>query len=243
MDPAKFVKSLRSLGVSVVERAGWTTHNRAGHGSWGPLNGVMIHHTGPYSGQQQMVDYCWTGDAARSLPGPLCHGVIDKSGILHMVGWGRANHAGLGDPDVLAAVVREATPLPPDDQATVDGNARFYGFELINNGSGKETFPQAQLHTAALVSYVLCANHKWTKRSVIGHKEWQPGKVDPAFAMEQFRGDVGQLLQHPPQVPAPKPPTPAPTPAPPLTDHQRIVALEGSMKTLQAAVSKLQGHT
>ncbi|MGW2512542.1 hypothetical protein ACWC0A_24770 [Streptomyces scopuliridis] len=40
-------------------------------------------------------------DGHSTLPGPLCHGVIGKDGVVHLVGYGRANHAGGGDPLVL----------------------------------------------------------------------------------------------------------------------------------------------
>lgn len=40
---------------------------------------------------------------------------------MHLVGYGRANHAGLGDDDVLRAIVDE-TALPPDNEANTDGN-------------------------------------------------------------------------------------------------------------------------
>ena len=50
---------------------------------------------------------------------------------MHLVGHGRANHAGLGDGDVLRAVIVEKR-LPPDNEANTDGNAAFYGFECEN---------------------------------------------------------------------------------------------------------------
>ena len=82
------------------------------------MHGVMIHHT-VTSGTQNSVDICYNGHS--SLPGPLCHGVIAKDGTVHMVGNGRANHAGLGDDDVLRAVINE-TALPGDNEANTDGN-------------------------------------------------------------------------------------------------------------------------
>ncbi|GAA4086030.1 hypothetical protein GCM10022233_80700 [Streptomyces shaanxiensis] len=77
------------------------------------MNGVMIHHT-VTSGTDSSVALCYDGYAPP--PGPLCHGVIDKKGHVHMVGNGRASHAALGDGDVLRAVVNE-TKLPPDNEA------------------------------------------------------------------------------------------------------------------------------
>ncbi|MEW2300065.1 peptidoglycan-binding protein [Streptomyces sp. NPDC006655] len=187
----QFLAVLKRSGVRVVEHGNWRTHNRNHKGAWGPIHGVMIHHTGPYSTEAGMVELCRTGYT--SLPGPLCHGVIDRSGTVHLVGYGRANHAGSGDDDVLKAVIAEK-PLPPDDEANTDGNPHFYGFECINTG-GEQAWPQAQLDAMHSVSAALCQAHGWSARSVIGHKEWQPGKPDPAgISMDDFRTAVAKHL-------------------------------------------------
>lgn len=68
---------------------------------------------------------------------------------MHLVGYGRANHSGLGDPDVLAAVVAER-PAPGDNEATVDGNRAFYGFECENLRDGKDPWPEAQVTRRSL---------------------------------------------------------------------------------------------
>ena len=108
-----FLTALKAEGVKVVEVGDWRTHNRAGHGAWGPVNGVMVHHT-VTKGTANTVSICRDGYTA--LPGPLCHGVIDKQGVVHLVGYGRANHAGSGDGDVLAAVIAEKA-LPAVNEA------------------------------------------------------------------------------------------------------------------------------
>jgi hypothetical protein len=135
----------------------------------------MIHHT-VTSGTESSVELCYNGHS--SLPGPLCHGVIAKDGTVHMVGNGRANHAGKGDPDVLRAVIDEVA-LPPDNQAQADGNAHFYGFECVNLGDGRDPWPQAQVEAIEKAAAAICRAYGWSERSVIGHLEWQPGKVDP----------------------------------------------------------------
>lgn len=194
----QFLAVLKKSGVRVVEHGSWPTHNRNHKGAWGPVHGVMIHHTGPYSSEAGMVELCRTGYT--SLPGPLCHGVIDRSGTVHLVGYGRANHAGAGDGDVLKAVIAEEA-LPPDNEANTDGNPHFYGFECINTGGG-QAWPQAQLDAMHKVSAALCRAHGWSARSVIAHKEWQPGKPDPAgIAMDDFRTAVAKLLGGKPTTP------------------------------------------
>lgn len=187
----RIVAALRAEGVTVVEVDGWRTHNRNHKGPWGPVNGVMIHHAGT-SGSAATVRICRDGYA--KLPGPLGHGVITKDGRVHLIGYGRTNHAGPGDPDVLAAVIAEK-PLPPDNEATTDGNARFYGFECENLGDGEDPWPPAQLEAIERASAAICRAHGWSARSVIGHLEWQPGKPDPrGFTMAGMRARIGDRL-------------------------------------------------
>ena len=190
---SKLVEVLRAEGVTVHEVRSWRAHNRNHKGPWGPVNGVMIHHT-VTKGTKATVDICRKGYSG--LPGPLCHGVITKDGRVHLVGYGRANHAGLGDDDVLRAVIAERKTFPPDNEANTDGNRHFYGFECENLGDGKDPWPEAQLDAIARVSAAVCRHHGWNERSVIGHLEWQPGKVDPrGFTMASLRGRVRERLK------------------------------------------------
>jgi hypothetical protein len=210
-----FLKALKAEGVRVAEVGDWRTHNRNHMGPWGPVHGVMIHHT-VTSGTDTSVRIC--RDGYSGLPGPLCHGVIAKDGTVHLVGYGRANHAGLGDDDVLRAVISE-TSLPPDDEANTDGNARFYGFECVNLGDGNDPWPAAQLEAIERVSAAVCRAHGWSARSVIGHREWQPGKVDPrGFTMASMRDRIAGRIGEPVPVAAP------PAPSRPVVDLSRLVA-------------------
>jgi hypothetical protein len=187
----RLLAALRAEGLTVVQVGDWRHHNRNSKGAWGPVHGVMIHHT-VTSGSARTVEICRTGYAG--LPGPLCHGVITKDGRVHLVGYGRTNHAGLGDDDVLRAVIAEK-PLPADNEANTDGNRHFYGFECENLGDGKDPWPEAQLDAIERVSAAICRAHGWTERSVIGHLEWQPGKVDPrGFTMASMRSRVATRL-------------------------------------------------
>ncbi|MFI5760238.1 N-acetylmuramoyl-L-alanine amidase [Streptomyces sp. NPDC051563] len=188
----RFLGALRAEGLTVVEIGGWRTHNRNHKGPWGPVHGVMLHHTVTH-GTAYTVQLCRDGHA--DLPGPLCHGVITKDGRVHLVGNGRANHAGAGDSDVLAAVIAERR-LPPDHSSDTDGNRHFYGFECENLGDGQDPWPAAQLDAMARASAALCRAHGWTARSVIGHLEWRPGKIDPkGFTMASMRTRVEERLK------------------------------------------------
>ncbi|MEV8622931.1 N-acetylmuramoyl-L-alanine amidase [Streptomyces sp. NBC_01268] len=192
MSANRFLDALRDEGLDVVEVGDWRTHNRNHKGPWGPVHGVMIHHT-VTRGTSNTVRIC--RDGYPSLPGPLCHGVIAKDGSVHLVGYGRANHAGLGDDEVLRAVIAEKG-LPPDNEATTDGNRHFYGFECENLGNGVDPWPKVQLDAIAKAAAAVCRVHGWTQRSVIGHLEWQPGKVDPrGFTMASMRERIAERLR------------------------------------------------
>ncbi|MFF2774867.1 peptidoglycan-binding protein [Streptomyces sp. NPDC058052] len=213
----RLLAALRAEGVTVVEHPGWRTHNRNQAGDWGPVAGVMIHHT-VSSGTARSVEICH--DGYKGLPGPLCHGVIAKDGTVHLLSAGRANHAGGGDPGVLQAVITETyadrPPAPRAHQGSpgaVDGNSRFYGFECINLGDGTDPWPAEQLLAIERVSAALCRAHGWGARSVIGHLEWSDWKSDPkGFGMPAMRVRVQRRLGTDPARPAVPKPTPPKAP-------------------------------
>lgn len=198
---AKALAALKAEGIQVREYKDWEKHNRNHKGKWGPVHGVMLHHTANTS-DSGAVSLCYNGRS--DLPGPLCHGVGETTGRLTMVGWGRANHAGLGDDDVLKAVIAERA-LPTDNEANTDGNSRFYGLEIVNAGNGDDHYQAAQYETAIKFATALCRAHKWGHESVICHKEWQPGKIDPKgpitghgeFTPARARADVKAALALP----------------------------------------------
>ncbi|MEU9199061.1 peptidoglycan recognition family protein [Streptomyces sp. NPDC048332] len=192
MSASTFLDALKDEGLTVVQVGDWRTHNRNHKGPWGPVNGVMIHHT-VTRGTAATVRICRDGHPA--LPGPLCHGVIAKDGRVHLVGYGRTNHAGLGDDDVLRAVIAEKR-LPSDNEANTDGNRHFYGFECENLGDGEDPWPAVQLEAIEKAAAAVCRHHGWNSRSVIGHREWQPGKVDPrGFSMTSMRARIHDRLK------------------------------------------------
>ncbi|MYT30459.1 MULTISPECIES: N-acetylmuramoyl-L-alanine amidase [unclassified Streptomyces] len=222
------VTALRNEGVTVVEHDGWRSHNRAGHGAWGPVHGVIIHHT-VTSGTSASVSMCWSG--YDELPGPLCQGVIDKTGTVHLIGNGRANHAGTGDGDVLDAVIAENygdAPPSPNENDT-DGNARFYGFECINLGDGEDPWPAEQLDAIERVSAAICRAHGWTAKSVIGHKEWTDTKTDPSFGMPDLRDRIADRLGSKPSGGG--------------TDAQPAVSLAHVIAAARTDAPAAQGHT
>lgn len=234
----RFLAALEDEGCRVVEVGSWRTHNRNAKGPWGPVHGVMIHHT-VTSGTTATVRICRDGHA--SLPGPLCHAVIAKDGTVHLVGYGRTNHAGLGDDDVLQAVIAESA-LPADNEANTDGNARFYGFEAENLGDGSDPWPAVQVEAIVRAAAAICRAHGWGAggdTSVIGHSEWQPGKVDPrgpGVSMPDIRWRVAERLKHPASW---SPDAPAPEPSGPTT-AELLAAIEQTTANLICQVADLK---
>lgn len=244
MTATRFLEALRAEGLTVHTHDGWETHNRNSKGAWGPLNGVMLHHTaGGQSGAYNIMSKGLEG-----LPGPLCQGLINKDGSIDAVGWGRANHAGGGDPDVLAAVKAERYPLPRTNEhqgsdGSVDGNAHFVGFECVNKGDGKDPWPAVQLEAMARACAAVCRAFGWTVNSVLRHMDWSDWKPDPkGVDWEAMRDRIKTILAGPPNAtpmpgksttkppvkkPGTKPPTSAPKPPanrPPVVSVSRVIA-------------------
>jgi hypothetical protein len=199
---SRLLAALRDEGVRVVEVGNWRSHNRNHKGPWGPVHGVMIHHTVTGPGTD-VVGLIYNGHSA--LPGPLSTGCITKDGVVHLTGNGRANHAGGGDGDVLAAVIGEsygdrppATHEHDGSAGAVDGNARFYGWECENKGDGRDPWPRMQYLAMVKATAGICREHGWSAKSAIGHLEWSDWKVDPrGIDMTDFRRDVAACLALP----------------------------------------------
>lgn len=213
MTAKEWTDLLDKWGIKHVERNGWASHNRHGHGEFGDMHGIVVHHTGDHTPNAQQADLLWDGYA--SLPGPLCHAGIATDGRAYLTGWGRANHAGLGDSNVLDKVITEnynLTETLRPKKADKDGNAVFYGFEIMYDG--KSPMSDAQRQTIVRICAAICTHHNWNAHSVIGHGEWQPGKWDPGahgklIDMGEFRKEVAQAIKEgPKKLPTrPKPPS------------------------------------
>src|SRR6266487_7043978 len=89
MTATEWVALLDKWQVKHVARAGWQNHNRAGHGEFGDMHGIGVHHTGSNGTATDQDNLLWNGLA--NLPGPLCHGGIQHDGVVALIGWGRAN--------------------------------------------------------------------------------------------------------------------------------------------------------
>lgn len=242
MTADQFIAQLKKWGIPYKEYKDWRNHNRNHKGLWGPVNGLMVHHTGSDSPDQRELLY--SGHSA--LPGPLSQVGLAQDGVLHLIGWGRCNHAGLGDPDVLEAVIREdyATRPPVPNSASIDGNARFYGCEIWYDGSHAMT--TAQRNTLYNLGAAVIDFHDWTAKSIINHGEWQPGKWDPGYAKGKMmdgniiRTSSALRLKAGPNKPVPTTPPPPPVAKP--TKSQlltRIAAVETTLAALKKDINSL----
>lgn len=236
MTATQIVAQLKKWGIPYKEVKDWDTHNRNAKGDWGPLNGFIWHHTGADVSQANAASYAASTlyNGLSTLPGPLCHFGLAPDGTVYLVGWGRANHAGGGDPVVLNHVINEdySGQLKPTrgNANGTDGNAHFYGVEIMYSGSHAMT--DAQYKTALKLSAAILDFHKWTEKSVIAHGEWSNDKWDPGYAsgkimdMTKVRSAIADTVKAGPK-PAPKPPVPTvpkpTTPAVPATGTYKVV--------------------
>lgn len=68
LTPDALVRALRAEGVVVREHGAWRTHNRNHKGPWGPVNGVMLHHTAATSTASASASTAPRPCPARSAP-------------------------------------------------------------------------------------------------------------------------------------------------------------------------------
>lgn len=197
MTAHQLIFQLRKWHIPHAGYKNWQTHNRNHKGKWGGVNGFMWHHTGSDSTDQRVLLH----EGYTALPGPLCHFGIAQNGTVWLIGWGRTNHAGLGDDDVLDAVIEERD-APVDNEANTDGNTHFYGGEFWH--SGNKPMPDAQYWSGIKLSCAINDFHDWDENSEIAHGEWQPGKWDPGYApgkmmnMDNVRRDIAAAMKRGP---------------------------------------------
>uniref|UniRef100_UPI000AAF0673 peptidoglycan recognition protein family protein n=1 Tax=Nocardia acidivorans TaxID=404580 RepID=UPI000AAF0673 len=180
-DPTWIPEVLRNAGLEVREYPGW--HDR-GHGDFGPIWGVICHHTGSYGESPR-------GIAEHPELGLASQLHLSPEGVYTICGAGIAWHAGAG-----------SYPGLPDDAA----NQYTIGIEAANNGGGKPDLPHrygdvwpAAQYNAYVRGVAAILDHLGLPASrAIGHKEWagaEQGKWDPgAIDMNLFRADVARAM-------------------------------------------------
>ena len=198
--PDAFLASLTKWGVKwrfYKDKADWLTHNRNGAGNninatpggFGPLRGAAAHNTASTS-QTGMLTYLYTGDAARSLPGPLCNWAVLKTGEVVLMGWGTCNATGPGDPVPDSLVRKNAMPLTREHSPTTSGPSDpdailyapyYFGFEACYADEG----PTDAQRDAMVRACVACLdvlggpNNGYSGGSVVMHRELTTTRSDP----------------------------------------------------------------
>ncbi len=176
---------LKEAGLKVAEQPGWKTRGKA---NFGPVKGVMCHHTaGPLSGNMPSLGIVTNGRS--DLPGPLSQLCLGRDGTFFVVGAGRANHAGKGN-----------------WQGVTSGNTSFIGIEAENTGRKPphpkgELWPEVQMDAYRRGVAAILKQIGADSSMCCGHKEYAlPAgrKPDPAFnegyGMDDFRADVQAIL-------------------------------------------------
>lgn len=156
-------------------------------GSWSPM-AVLNHHTAT---KGPALTVCKTG--RRDLAGPLCNINITRQGVINVVCDGRANHAGKGS-SVVAGDIRSGRPVTQDAAARnlsddTDGNTRFYGIEVDNDGVG-EPLTGVQQDALIAVNAALVSHFGWSPNACIHHRQWTRRKTDM-----RWRGDIPALVR------------------------------------------------
>ena len=172
--------ALRDAGLKVVEEPGWRDRGRPG--PFGPVKGVLVHHTGsnPKGGNAPDIGTVTQGRGPPNpLAGPLAQLLLARDGTFHVIAAGRANHAGTGFWHGIA-----------------DGNAQMVGIEAENNGVD-EDWPADQMDALARGCAAILLRVGSDSVMCAGHKEYatpRGRKVDPDFDMAEFRERVAQIM-------------------------------------------------
>ncbi|WP_422745243.1 N-acetylmuramoyl-L-alanine amidase [Mycobacterium sp. WMMD1722] len=187
-DPVWLAQVLRDEGLALVEYPGW---RQRGHGDFGDIRGVMVHHTGSDSATAASIAV-----GRPDLPGPLSHLHIARDGTVTVVAAGVAWHAGIGWYPWLPASM---------------GNWHTIGVECANTGTSPAAthryhWPDAQY--TALVRACAAINRRLGQGAerTIGHKEyagrtqgkWDPGAIDMDVLRRDVQTRIGAVVDPPP---------------------------------------------
>lgn len=184
-DPTWLPEVLRKAGLVCNISAGAFER---GHGDFGDIWGVIIHHTGDTSGKADNPEAI----AHHPTLGLASQLHLNRAGRYTLCGVGIAWHAGQG-----------AWPGLP----TNDANRVTIGIEAENSGTEGWTPAQYNAYVKGVAAILKHLNKD--SSHVIGHKEWagpSQGKWDPGLIdMPTFRKDVQRILDGTP-VPQPQSP-------------------------------------
>jgi hypothetical protein len=211
--------------IKVVELPDWQQY---GHGDFGNIWGVMVHHTG-----NARADAMSIRNGRPDLEGPLSNLHIAQDGTVTVVAAGVCWHAGAG-----------SWPGIPTD----NGNQVLIGIEcawprdtsITPATQTSERWPDAEIIAMRDSVAAILTRLGHDSSRVIAHKEyaglaqgkWDPGNLD----MDWFRGEVAKAqagrfvtadtIKVPPAEPVKVPP--------PLTDRQLLEAIYADVQALKA---------
>lgn len=173
---------LRSRGLTVIEHEGW---QHRGKDLPGKPDTIICHHTATsLRADGDLPSLRLLVEGRPDLPGPLCQLALSRSGVVHLISSGKANHAGKGQ-------WRGQT-----------SSAGTLGIEAEHDG--RSPWPPAQYDAYVRLCAALCRYLEVDPNRVCAHREWAlPAgrKVDVTFDMDRFRHHVRTAL-----VPAEEPP-------------------------------------
>lgn len=166
---------LHDAGVDFVLEWDWDHRYRDFHAE--PV-GVMLHHT---AGRNSLA---WI---ARTSPiAPLSNLYIPKSGVVHVVTSGKANHAGTGLRRVLTRTQEGEPPLGDaldvygylGGIGSISGNQHYVGIEVENLGNGADPYPWTQLDATFAATAAILKHLDRPAACTIDHREWTSRKTD-----------------------------------------------------------------
>lgn len=136
------------LGTSVAYSPGW---DKRGAPVMQPL-AWMIHWTGSHPSLLRPAPDLWlvrdgrpAGKGVTAVPGPLANLYLDYRGRTTVLASGRANHAGLGDPAVDAAIRNGTLRAGKSGKSTTGAGGTLIGIEVANSGDPKQPLTPEQV--------------------------------------------------------------------------------------------------
>lgn len=152
-------------GLTVVFESGWKRRGASGGQQMKAVLGALWHHdVAPRLGTYPLRHML--RDGRKGLSGPLCHIGFDRDGVVHVVGAGKANHAGTGK---VRGVVRNG------------GNTRLLGIEMTSAGTRPWDWTPAQLREMPKLGAALGDIFGYSSDENWAHYEYSDGgKIDPA---------------------------------------------------------------
>jgi len=206
---------LRDAGLKVAEQPGW---KERGKSNFGPVKGVMCHHTaGAKNGVMPSLNVVTNG--LPSLPGPLSQLGLGRDGTYFVIAAGRANHAGGGA-----------------WQGVTSGNTSFIGIEAENCGTQDDfPWPEVQMDAYRRGVAAILTKIGADAKMCCGHKEYalpRGRKPDPLFNMDTFRAEVAAIMAGT---------APGPTLVPAVDVKNRPTLRRGAQGKLVKAIQKAVG--